>query len=455
MLGLGLTKFAPEFVYVFCIAVFFLTIFYKPQVGLYLVTFLLPLQNLRDKLIPFTLGQNMMDILIIGIVISLFVHAKKNTNSVPIDRSMVFPSLLLIVGTYSSLWVGYMKLGLPMPISMDSAQLVEWKNFIELPFLYFITLSTVRDKKQVMTIIWIMMITLLLMDFYFYDNSRFLDYTHFSEDVRSKGGSTFSYLGPNEIASFLAEITVFLLAVFLAKKWHLAKLAILGLIIFNSYCILYYFSRGAYLAMLGGLVFLGLTKDWKLLALILLLFVSWQVVLPTSVVERIEMTESDSGLDHSSESRIAMWTKAFDSVKSNPITGIGFGATRYLGIKNDSTGHGVRNSVHNGYLTVLVEQGIAGLLIMFYIFYMAARKGWALFKGSKDRELRGIGLGLVTMTIASLINNLTGSKWFFFDVMGYFWIIFALSMRAYEMSLVEKAAPAEAAAVGQLSQYRV
>jgi O-antigen ligase len=453
MLGLGLTKFAPEAVYVTCIAVFFLTIFYRPQVGLYFVTFLIPLQNVRDKLIPFTFGQNMMDFLILGIVISLFLHSKKNKNPLPIDRSMVYPSLLLIVGTYSALWVGYFKLGQKMPISFDSEQLILWKNFIELPFLYFITLATVRDRKQVFILIAIMTCTVLLMDFYFYDNARWLDFSHYADDLRDKSGNTFNYLGPNETAGFLAEFTLFLIGLLIMQKKKLWKFLLAGIIAFNFYCVLYYFSRGAYVAVLGGLLFLGLVKEWKIILILVVLLIGWRMVLPGSVVERIEMTESDKGLDASSESRIDMWSTALGTIKSNPFTGIGFGNTRYLGI---ASGRGnVRNSLHDGYLSVLVEQGVMGLAIILYIFWSGIKRGWRLFKRTDDRDIEGLGLGFAAMITASLIGNLFGTHWFYFDVMGYFWIIFALVMRSSEMSAYEHAARLEASPAGRLSESRV
>lgn len=452
MLGLGLTKFAPEAVYVMCIAVFFLTIFYRPQVGLYFVTFLIPLQNLREKLIPFTFGQNMMDFLILGIVISLFLQSNKKKNPLPIDRSMVYPSLLLILGTYSALWIGYFKLGQKMPVTFDSEQLILWKNFIELPFLYFITLATVRDRKQVFIIIAIMTFTVLLMDFYFYDNARWLDYTHYADDLRDKGGNTFFYLGPNETAGFLAEYTMFLIGVFILLRNKFWKLLVAGVIAFNLYCVMYYFSRGAYVAVLGGLLFLGVVKEWKILLILAVLLVGWRAVLPGSVVERIEMTESGEGLDSSSESRIDMWMEALGSIRNNPVTGIGFGNTRYLGIKS---ARGVRSSIHNGYIAVLLEQGAMGLIIILYIFHIAFKKSWGLFKKSADGGFRGAGLGFAAMIVASLIGNLFGTHWFYFDVMGYFWIIFALVMRSSEMSTYEQATRLEASPAGHLSQSRL
>jgi len=431
MLGLGLTKYIPLFAYIVCVVCFILTIFYKTEIGLYLVTLLIPLQNLMDKLQVFPLGKDIMDIYMLAFLSIIIISKKENL----LDDKFVNRAIMLLIFTsYSALWVGSFKFGLPYPISVNDEQFVAWKNFIMLPLLYFVTLNIIENKKQIMTLIWIMVIALILMDVNFYQNTKWFTYEHFFEDKRAVG-STFSYLGPNEIAAFYAQITMFLIGFFLTDDVRSRRLVFLGVISFNFYCLLYLFSRGGYLSAIVGLMFLGVAKKRVILVLLLLLFVSWKVVLPTAVVERIEMTRTDEGLDHSSQSRIEMWSRALKSVALNPLTGIGFDNTRFLGIKSEK---GIRRSVHNGYLKVLVEQGAIGLAIFLIVFYTALKKGWSLFRQSADLQMKGLGLGFVAMIIANLVGNLTGDKWSYFNAMGYFWILFGLVIKANQNSIAEK-----------------
>ena len=431
MLGLGLTKYIPLFAYIVCVVCFFLTIFYKTEIGLYLVTLLIPLQNLMDRLQVFPFGKDIMDIYMLVFLLIIALNRKDYSFR---DKFVDKAIILLIFTSYSALWVGSFKLGLPYPISLNNEQFVMWKNFVMLPLLYFISINIINKRHQIFLLVWIMVTALVLMDINFYQNTKWFSYEHFVETNRA-AGSTFSYLGPNEIAAFYAQITMFLIGVYLCDKVRFRRLFFLGVISFNFYCLLYLFSRGGYLSALAGLMFLGATKKRLILVLLLLLFLSWKVVLPNAVVERIEMTITEEGLDHSSYSRIEMWSKAMKSVAINPLTGIGFGNTRYLGIKSAK---GVRRSVHNGYLKVLVEQGLIGLSIFLIVFYAALRKGWELYQNAEDPQMKGLGLGFVAMIIANLVGNLTGDKWSYFNAMGYFWILFGLVVKANEIVTVEK-----------------
>ncbi len=379
----------------------------------------------------FPFGKDIMDIYML---VFLFIIALNRKDYSLRDKFVDKAIILLIFTTYSALWVGSFKLGLPYPISLNNEQFVMWKNFVMLPLLYFISINIINKRHQIFLLVWIMVTALVLMDINFYQNTKWFSYEHFVETNRA-AGSTFSYLGPNEIAAFYAQITMFLIGVYLCDKARFRRLFFFGVISFNFYCLLYLFSRGGYLSALVGLMFLGATKKRLILVLLLLLFLSWKVVLPNAVVERIEMTITEEGLDHSSYSRIEMWSKAMESVAINPLTGIGFGNTRYLGIKSEK---GVRRSVHNGYLKVLVEQGIIGLSIFLIVFYAALRKGWELYQNAEDPQMKGLGLGFVAMIIANLVGNLTGDKWSYFNAMGYFWILFGLVVKANEIVTVEK-----------------
>jgi len=56
------------------------------------------------------------------------------------------------------------------------------------------------------------------------------------------------------------------------------------------YCMLYTFSRGAYIAFIAGLALSPWLRRKKFLLLIVF-FIFWRSLVPVSVVERIEMTK--------------------------------------------------------------------------------------------------------------------------------------------------------------------
>ncbi len=426
----------PFAAYMACVSVIILTLAYEPRIGLYLLAFLIPLEGMLDKFVTlgYPFGKDMKDMLIIAVTIGIFLH-KRDKISLS-EKKLNRIILLLIPLTYSALLVGSFKLGFSLPISSENPQVRQWKNFILLPALYFLTINTIKDKKQMALMLWIMAISLFLTDFNFYQNNKLVSHDHFSWDKRTNG-TTFSFLGPNEIAAFYTQMAVLLTGVLLTDRNRLRQAAFLAIVAFNVYTILYLYSRGAYVALIAGLLFYALIKSRMLLVLLIVVFISWQSVLPTAVVERIEMTKTDEGVDASSMDRVELWMEALSYIKANPLTGMGFGSSRYLGFKTDDKAY--RRDVHNGFIEVLLEQGIVGLSTLLAIFIMSAKKGWKLYRESNDDFMKGLGIGFVGMIISVIFTNMFGDRWSYYNVMGDFWIILGMVVLANQMNIKETA----------------
>jgi len=427
-MGLGLTQYIPFVAYCVIITAIFFTLVSTPRIGIYMITLLLPMQNLLMKLVIYPSGKDLMDILFVSTAIGFYIHRKKIPALKKSTTNLII--FLLIPATYTSLWVGSFKLGFDLPISYSNPQLVQWKNFIMMPILYFMVLKTVENKKEVMFLTLIMACTVLILDVHYYDNTKWVSHEHFSWGKRT-AGTTFDMLGPNEIAAFYTVTAMFFIGLGLCEKVFYKKALFLGTACFNFYAILYLYSRGAYAAAVAGLLFFGIIKKRLILVILLVLFLGWQTILPQSVVERITMTDSSGEIDTSSLARLELWAEAIKEIKINPITGIGFGGTSALGFKT-SNGQS-RKDVHNGYVEILLEQGIIGILILLGILYHALKNGWLLFRYSDDDFLKGLGLGLIGMTIAAMVGNCFGDRWTYLSIMGYFWIIYAMAVKVYQI----------------------
>ena len=426
--GLGLSQYVPLMVYSLGIIALLATIAYRTEIGLYFLIPLIPMLSILDRIHQFPMGKDLIDLFVVAILLGALL---RNQGSVVHDRSLNRAILLLLTVTYLGLWVGSLKLGLDYPLSLENDRLLQWKNFAITPILYFLALYTVKDRRQMVAIIGLMTFTMLMMDRNFYSTFQWVKEWHYSDKQRITGA--FTYLGPNELAGFYAQYTMLLISLFLLQKRLVIKGLLAVVVAFNLYCTLYLFSRGAYVAVLAGLVFLGLVADRKILVVLLALFLGWQTLLPVAVVERIEMTQTEEGVDTSVLGRINMWEKAEAIIMSNLIIGVGFGSTPHLGFVSYS-GEKARNNIHNGYLEVLLQTGLIGLTCVLFIFYKGIRKGWALYRQSADQFYQGLGLGLAAVTIASLAGNLTGDKWPYLPVMGYFWILMGLVARAHTLS---------------------
>src|SRR5262249_43880055 len=128
----------------------------------------------------------------------------------------------------------------------------------------------------------------------------------------------------------------------------------------NTVCILFSYSREAYLALVLILCFLAIVKVRALFIPILVLALGWQIILPVAVRERIAMTYShrDAGmegeLDASAQERVMLWTDAMNMFQQNPAIGTGFLTYSEL------SRVGSYKDTHNFYLKMLVETGLIG-----------------------------------------------------------------------------------------------
>jgi len=290
--------------------------------------------------------------------------------------------------------------------------------------------------------VWVVVFSLFLTDIYFYREFRWYKTYHYTHAMRVSG--PFVYLGPNELGAFFAQYGVLLLALLFYPAGYLKKL-FFGIVFgFNFYCLMYSFSRAGYLAFPIGVAFILFLKSKKLLILLIVLIVMLFLapkllpvkLLPVSVIERIEMTtlseeekikrmdkqggDKEPEFDPSAEGRFDLWDSALEMFKQNPLFGAGYRSFSYI--------HHI--DTHNNFLKILAELGIIGFLIYLYLYYLAFRSGWQLYRNAKDSFLKNLGLGFAGCVIANMVVNVTHDNWSYINLMGFYWIIWGLVVRS-------------------------
>jgi len=249
------------------------------------------------------------------------------------------------------------------------------------------------------------------------------------DEERDPGPFWIVGLGPNHYGAFIAYCFSFFLGLFLFDKDKRRKLLYLFTTLVCLHPLFFSYSRGAYIAAFSVLAIYGLLKSKRLLIAVVVIALLWQVVLPTSVVDRILMTQSAGGeLESSAAVRLTLWTNAIDMFHEYPIFGSGFkGFTlAYQGEHWSDT--------HNFYFKTLCEQGIIGSLLLMVILLGAARSGWKLFRSGVSDFQKGVGLGFLGCLIAHVITNLFGDRWSYYEMGSYFWIFWGIVDRGILIS---------------------
>jgi len=414
-MGLGISsyifQFLPILIYITILLVLLITI-KNIKIGIYMLILLAPLSNLIVKLYKYPFGSNLIDFLYICFFINIFFvnNSKNKTVNNNLDKLMIY----YIIFTIFSFLIGYLFWG--YSLSLDSRVLKDFKNFLMLPLLYFIVRMSIFSKREVRNIINIMIFILFITTLYYYLNIHDKDLSSFRKDIRT--GFIFYYLGANELAAFFVHFIFLPLGLFYYQKNKLSKIFLLFLSIFMLYPIAFLFSRGAYIAFIAGLLFLSLIKKSKLIfTLIIIIIIGWNVLLPTAVVQRINMTESESGLDHASRLRLTFWKIGLSEFKRSPLFGVGFESSVYFR----------GGDLHNKYIEILSEEGIIGLFIFLSLLYYTFKNGIYINKYANDNFLKGLGLAISTITVSCATTNFFGDRWQYFELSAYFFTIMAIS----------------------------
>lgn len=408
--------------------VFLLSLSGRVRYGLLFLVPLFPLVNVMVRLQQYPLGKDINDIIIIGMLIGWILS--RGTTKEPLFIKSPFNKLLIIFGIYTliGLWRGSAYLGWPAPLSPADPRLQMWKNYMLLPLMFFITANNIKDTKEMQRLFIAMCLSMFVMNYYMVKQISWAT----AWVSRDKFVGTFVFLGPNEVAAFYAAYTFILMGIFMSIKEKRLRLMLLVLIWVNFYCILFLMSRGAYVAVLLGLLLFSAVRMKILIVPILCVLFFWQTLLPEKVVQRIEYTRQQENelqevqLDHSAQQRLELWEAYLTIYKQNPVFGVGYNASSHLLAGKDT---------HNMYIRTLADEGVVGLALLLTIMLVAFRRGWILFRKAKDLFLKGLGLGFCACVVAVLTGNFFGDRWTYLQLATYFWVFLGMVERGNVLTM--------------------
>src|ERR1700733_2810638 len=396
----------------------------RPLLGLYYMIPFLPYRTLRDHFLDYPLGGNMLTILVFAVIIGALLKGKS------IPRSSLYTIWLGFgVYLYLSMWFGTALGNAPPPLWLGDVNFETWKDYMLIPLVFTAACMVVEDRKAVRTVILITAVSLLAIDRSCLLESMSRSWGSFDENKRDAGPLAY---GSNQTAAFLAQFAMFFWGFVQFVQRKKLRLIFYGLVALTIFADLYTFSRGSYAALLVSVIVLGFSKDRKLIVIAAVFLFTWQAIVPTAVRERVEMTQNSNGkLEISAQERVNLWEAAETSIISSPVLGIGF-ATYQIGNHVD----GLKDT-HNWYIKVMVETGIAGMIIVLVMLQQMIAVAYRLFKKAEDPLYRGLGLGLVLAISACLVANLFGDRWTYLEITALLWVLIGTALRALQLAETE------------------
>lgn len=366
----------------------------RPRTALYLMAFAVPWGSL-DIVNIASLHVNSADILVVllgsGWLMSFVLWPTISNGrggtydgaAGPLDRGNSTVPLYLVVAIF--LLIGTMVLSTRGSLNISSS-LKEVSKWLEFLVLVFIGSQYIRTRRQVWTIIVLVLLGGITQAFFGYLQAFFnLGPEAFIRDTSLRVYGTFDQ--PNPFAGYLnLPLSIALALMLLGSTWLTRILAGLTSILLAAAVYLTQ-SRGGEIAIATALLFIvivGLPHLRKLVALLALgglvvlevFFTGW---IPTYVITpllkylgaiQISFT-NPSTQDYSTAERLAHWIAGVRMFVDHPLTGVGIGnypdvyPRYYVTIFVNSLGH-----AHNYYINIAAETGAIGLAA-FLLFLMA------------------------------------------------------------------------------------
>ncbi|WP_018703387.1 MULTISPECIES: O-antigen ligase family protein [Sporomusaceae] len=298
--------------------------------------------------------------------------------------------------------------------------------------LYYLVVCNLQSAEQLRKLIWVVLCSAFLVAVYGlyqyvvgFDISatQWVDGEQFPE-LKTRVFSTLE--NPNLLAGYLVMMMALASGMaFAARSWK-EKGLLLGLTALFGLCLVYTYSRGAWLSVAAVVAIYGWLHNRRIFWIFCLLPLGL-LVAQDSILARL--TSILNPTDTSSTLRIALWESTIAMIMDNPFSGIGWGAYWMVYPEYDffiNDGHTKIFHAHNMYLNIAAEIGLPGFVAFLTVMYGHWRKARRVLKETKDTWLAGLLLGLLAALGGLFFNGLTDYVLFNIQLSMLFWLLNAI-----------------------------
>lgn len=254
-------------------------------------------------------------------------------------------------------------------------------------------------------------------------------------DIDGRVASTFE--NSNMLGVFLIMAIPFALSYLFSVKGLAKKLIALGACGVLGLCLIYTWSRGAWLGLIFSCVVFMIIYSHRILPIAIpagLLGVSvfGEKLLSGGSLERL-ITRFSSIItmsDTSSVYRLGIWRGALGIINKYWLTGIGVGAEAFSSVYIMYAESGIESAVHshNLFLQVLIETGISGFAVFIILLVLALKSGLEVVKLSTEdtKREKATSAAAVCALLAALVQSMTDFIWFNYRIFFVFWFVIAV-----------------------------
>ncbi|HIU49329.1 MAG TPA: O-antigen ligase family protein [Candidatus Avimonoglobus intestinipullorum] len=393
-----------------------LLILWKTEIGVFLTVMLAPIMP------------TMVMVALIGVTVVSFV-IRMATNK---DMEYVVTPFSMLIFAFLALVVlsGFTSVDM-----MSSIPIV--LVYVMFTFSYMLIVNTIKTRSAWNMLLVLFVLCGALVSLYgIYQNFAGVDTaqswvdTQMFEDIIVRVYSTFD--NPNVLGQYLILMIPVAFAMLLQSKGSGKKIVytIVNLCMFA--CLLYTWSRGAWVGAVLSLVFFVLLRDRRWLIICLIGLLLMPSVLPASILERL--TSIGNMEDSSTAYRVSVWVASLRMARDYWMSGIGIGFSAFEKIypAYALNGAGFALHAHNFYIEWVVEMGVLGLLT-FLALILTAYKQIAAVREKKSL-IRFVTLAMAGALLGYLFQGMAENLWYNYRMVLLFWIYMGILQSGVNIS---------------------
>ncbi len=311
--------------------------------------------------------------------------------------------------------------------------------------LYFLIRKHIRTERQVDLLIAAIAFTTAIVSVYGLFQRAGYDFIPWNITT----GQILSMLGhPNFFAGYLVLVIPLLMTAFLAYPSWIKRTLLAATLVMATLCLLFTYSRGAFLGILPALIVLGLLLLFHLtayllknkhrliaLALLMLIPLTVTVALDKQLVERASSAvELETDVTVSNQVRLVIWRGTLAMFQAKPIFGWGLGTFQIYFPQfraSDYSRKGVSHNTqhaHSEYLEVAAELGIIGLGVFLSVIVLYFARVHRALRTLEEAKPKLLLIGSSSGILANLLHNLVSVNLRWTVPAVTFWFVFGLTM---------------------------
>ncbi len=297
---------------------------------------------------------------------------------------------------------------------------------------YFLVVNLIRSREWVMRCIFGIIVSCtvvalygLFQNFFGIADTTWHD-TRLFEDITGRVVSTFE--NPNVLSEYLIMCIPIILAATMSYRTPKHRISLLCSLAASLGCLVYTWSRGAWIGFLAGIILFMLMYSKN--TLVALFFGAFSVpflplVLPQSIISRFVSIGNMS--DGSTIYRTGVWSAVWEMIKDHWRGGIGIGEKAFTKVYRLYAFSGIENAPHshNLYMQITIELGIVGLVAFLAVIFIWSQSAFTLHTSERRGEKlysNAVFCGIV----AVLVQAVTDYIWYNYRVFLMFWLLIGL-----------------------------